>query len=189
MSVEIIDLSNYRDRTGSRVPEGQYLVQVEDIEVGNSQKGDPMWTVYYRIVGGEHDGMTLIDRLTHTEKAMFRVVGFLQGMGVKVQRKKMRVDTSRLVGRKMLVQVADGQPYNGTVRSEVRSYERFSAPKSQEQDLEDIDNGVESESDEQDAPPTSSKAKAKPEPVEEEIDEVESETTDDAEIDLDDIDL
>lgn len=45
MSIEIIDLSNYRDKSGSRVPEGTYLVQVEDIETGQSSKGDPMWTV------------------------------------------------------------------------------------------------------------------------------------------------
>ena len=190
MSVETIDLTNYRDRTGSRVPEGDYIVSVEDIEIGESRKGDVMWTVYLSIVGGEYDGQTLVDRLTHTERALFRVVGFLQGMGVKIQRKRIRVDTARLVGKKVKVQVSDGEPYNGTVRSEIRGYERFVSKASQTDDVDELDDIADDVAEETPAPAKKAKkSKPAPEPVDEMDDEDTPETSDDDEIDLDDIDV
>lgn len=201
MSVEILDLTNYRDRNGARVPEGNYLVQVEEIEVGkSSNKGTPQWTVYLRIVGGEQDGLTLIDRLYLTENAMFRVVGMLNGLGVKTSKKRMKIDTNKLVGRKARVDVADGEPYNGTIRSDIKGYQRFvsaaTAPVDGDEELDDQLEGGDDSDDEIEeepvkaAPKTRAKAKAKPEPVEEDDDEDDDpDTDDDGELDLDDLDV
>lgn len=125
MAVEIIDLSNYRDRNSALVAEGTYVAQIEEIESGKSRAGNPMWTVYWRYVGGEVDGLPLVDRLTISEKALFRVVGFLNALGIKTPNKRIQVDLARLVGKKALVTVADGEPYNGTTKSEVKQYARF----------------------------------------------------------------
>lgn len=196
MAVEVIDLSNYRDRFGSRVAEGEHLVQVEEIEVGESSKKDPMWTVYLRVIGGENDGATIVDRLTQTEKAMFRVVGFLHGMGVKTARKRLRVDTDRLVGRKVRVQVSDGEPYNGTIRSEVRGYTRYVSIKAEDEvdELDQLEDGVDESAEETPKAPAKAKAKSKPKPepvedVEEGEAEDAPETSDDDDIDLDDLDI
>lgn len=200
MAIEVIDLSNYRDRFGSRVPEGDYLVEIDEIEVGKSSNNDPMWTVFLRIVGGEYDGNTLVDRLTQTEKAMFRVVGFLNGMGVKTGRKKLKVDLDRLTGRKVRVSVSDGDPFNGTIRSEVRGYTRFvsakSAPTGDDfENLEESDEETEEEQVEEaeEAPAKPAKVKKPaPEPVEEDDEDEEDstpETDDSREIDLDDLDI
>lgn len=205
MSVEILDLTNYRDRNGARVPEGNYLVQVEEVEVGkSSSKGTPQWTVYLQIIGGDQDGQTLIDRLYLTEGAMFRVVGFLNGIGVKTSKKKMKIDTSKLVGRKARVDVADGEPYNGTIRSDIKGYQRFvsakSAPTEDADELEDQYDESDTEDGEEEeeavAPKPSKtkqskKSKPAPEPVDDEDDEDEDddETSDDGELDLDDLDV
>lgn len=195
MSVEVIDLSNYKDRSGARVPEGEYLVTVEDIEVGESRNKDVMWTVFLRIVGGEQDGQPLVDRLTMTERAMFRVVGFLGGMGVKVMRKRIKVDTARLIGKKARVQVSDGEPYNGTIRSEVRGYTRFTSVKPENASDADLDDVEENEGVEEKAsaakPTRTRRAQPapEPEPEEEEYEDDDPETSDDEEIDLDDIEV
>lgn len=200
MAEAIIDLSNYRDRSGSRVPEGDYLVQVDDIEMGESKAGNEMWTVYLKIVGGDHDGLNLVDRLTMSEKALFRVVGFLQGLGIKTPRKRLKLDTNRMVGRKVIAQVADGEPYRGTVRSEVKGYQRYSAPASASADIEDLEGDdeetvktePEETAEETPAPKKAEKSKPKEEPQPEQDDDNDDEgngTSDDAELDLDELDV
>ena len=203
MSIEILDLTNYRDRNGAKVPEGNYLVQVEEVEVGKSpNKGTRQWTVYLRIIGGDQDGQMLVDRLYITENALFRVVGFLNGIGVKTSNKKMRISPAKLAGRKARVDVADGEPWNGTVRSEVKSYQRFVSAKTEASDdmdeLEDQleggdDSADEAEDEVEQAPKnTATKKKSKPAPKPEPEDDDEDDTDDtddDGEIDLDDIDV
>ena len=177
----IIDLTNFKDRTSARVPEGEYLVNVEDLEMGQTKKGDPMLTVYLKIVGGDQDGLNLVDRLTLSERAMFRVVGFLQGLGIKTPKKRIQVDPARIIGKKVRVEVADGEPYNGQVRSEIRSYIRVAkaaAPTAEEADIDDIEatEGAETA------------ASTVAEVPETESDET-PETVDDGDLDLDDIEV
>lgn len=120
----VIDLSNYKDRVGSRVAPNRYRVVVEDVEVDQSKAGNPMINLWFRIVGGEFDGQTLVDRLTLTEKALFRVVGFMQALGFPTPKQKLQINPQKFVGQILDVDVEDGEPYNGRVKSEVRGYIR-----------------------------------------------------------------
>lgn len=135
-----IDLTNYKDRVGSRVPEGTYKVIVDDVEPDTAKSGNPMVNVWFRIHGGDYDGQTITDRLVLTEKSMFRVVGFLQALGIKTPKKRLSLDISKFVGRSMEITVRDGDPYNGRVKSEVSGYARLpeKAAKQSEVDIEDV---------------------------------------------------
>lgn len=134
----IIDLSNYKDRSGAKVPEGTYRVQVEDLEQTQSKSGNAMITLWLRIIGGEQDGLTLLDRLVLTEKSMFRVVGFLQAIGIPTSKKKMSLNPQSFMGKVLDVQVEDGEPYNGRVKSEVRGYARAEkVAKAKAQEIEE----------------------------------------------------
>lgn len=119
-----IDLTNYKDKVGSRVPEGRYKVVVEDIELDKSAAGNQMINVWLRVSGGDQDGAVIIDRLVLTEKSLFRVVGFMSAIGLPTPKKRLQVNVISWKGRTLLVDVADGEPYNGRVKSEVRGYER-----------------------------------------------------------------
>ncbi len=125
-----LDLTDYRDKSGSRVPEGTYTAVVGDIEVGKSQKGDQMITLFLDIAGDaagtrtEFDGLTIVDRLTITKAALFRVVGFLQALGEQTPRQAIRINPSTWKGRRVLVDLIDGDPYRGRVKSEVAAYAR-----------------------------------------------------------------
>lgn len=130
----IIDLSNYKDRFGSRVPEGTHEVIVEDVEMDKSKAGNPMLNVWYRVIGGEADGLTLIDRLTITEKALFRVVGFMQAVGLPTPRKRLQINPQSFIGKRLRVEVEDGEPYNGRVRSEVRGYQKSATASAAKRD-------------------------------------------------------
>jgi hypothetical protein len=120
----VIDLTNYKERRGSRVPQGAYVVVVDDAELTESQAKNQMVNLWFRITGGEFDGQTITDRLVLTDKSMFRVVGFMQAINLPTPRQRIRLNTRQFIGRRLIIEVSDGEPYNGSVRSEVRQYTR-----------------------------------------------------------------
>jgi hypothetical protein len=120
-----IDLSNYKDKVGSRVSEGRYKVVVDDVENDTSSAGNKMVNLWLRVVGGDFNDAMLVDRLVLTEKSLFRVVGFMQAIGLPTPKKKLVVNIRGWVGKALYVDVADGEPYNGRVKSEVKGYERI----------------------------------------------------------------
>lgn len=134
-----IDLSNYKDRVGSRVAPGRYRVIVEDADLSQSSAGNSMITTTLRVIGhDEFDGANIIDRLVLTDKSLFRVVGFMQAIGLPTPKKKMRLNLQRFIGQQLEIDVEDGEPYNGRVKSEVRSYYKVPKGSSIQQDDSDV---------------------------------------------------
>ena len=140
----IIDLSNYKDRVGSRVMPGTYRVQVEDAENTESSNKNPMINLWFTILEGEFAGQTVTDRLVLTEKSLFRVVGFMQAIGLPTPKKRIKLNTRQFIGRTLDIEVDDGDPYNGRVRSEVRGYRKIAgaATKADLDDLPETDNSA-----------------------------------------------
>ena len=139
----VLDLSNYKDRVGSRVVPGTYRVQVEDAEITESAAKNPMINLWYTVLEGEFQGQTLVDRLGLTEKSLFRVVGFMQGIGLPTPKKKLKLNVRQFVGRVLDIDVEDGEPYNGRIRSEVRGYKKVAGAQQPagadlEDDVEDV---------------------------------------------------
>lgn len=134
-----IDLSNYKDRSGSHVPPGRYTVIVDDTEMATSKQGNRMVNVFLRIVGGDYDGQMLVDRLVLTDKSLFRVVGFLQAVNIPTPNKRLAINTRQLQRRSLLVDVDDDEPYNGRIRSVVRGYARLPKSSQVEQQREPDD--------------------------------------------------
>lgn len=127
----LLDLSGYKDKNGTYVPDNDYLVVVEDVEndkTGPKSKnpGSPMVILYLRVIGGEYDGATLVDRMTVTPNALFRIVGFMQAIGLKVPKKKFKINTGKFVGKHLLVSTTTDE-WNGAKRANVAAYAR--APK------------------------------------------------------------
>lgn len=136
----IIDLSNYKETTSARLEEGTYNVVVEDVEVTEARTGNKMIVLSYRVnaPGTDADGKILIDRLTQTEKAMFRTVGFMQAIGLQTPKKKVKINLNAFLGKHLRVAVEDGEPYQGIVKSEVRDYFRITKPQ-EVAEAEDLD--------------------------------------------------
>ena len=128
----IIDLSNYKDTSSARVPEGRYRVVVDDVETDTAKTGNTVIKVWLRILGGTQDGEVIIDRLTLTDKAMFRVVGFMQGIGIPTPKKRLALDLRSFLHRQVDVDVEDDEPYNGRIKSKITRYIRVAQPKAEE---------------------------------------------------------
>lgn len=172
----IIDLSSYKERVGARVAPGRYRVQVEDVEATESNNGNDMVNLWLRITGGEFDGHTIIDRLVLTERSMFRVVNFMQAIGMPTPRKRLRLNISKFVGRTLEIDVEDGEPYRGQVKSEVRGYMRVAkSEQAGESDLDDLE-GEDADT-------------AEEAPVQQETTPSASSPESDDEVDLDDLDV
>lgn len=189
----VIDLSNYKDSGNVRIPEGRYRAIVDDVDLDKSRAGNTMIKVWMRVLGGEHDGAVILDRLTLTDKAMFRVVSFMQGIGIKTPKKKLQINLGTFLNRQVDIEVVDGEPYNGRIRSEIVQYIRIAQPKAEESSEDDLDA---LEADVEDEAPAAKPAKASPaEEAAEDSDEnpwdagEDSDSVDVDDLSIDDLDL
>ena len=166
MSEFVLDLSNYKDRRGSRVPEGQYKVKPIDVEETTSQNGNRMLNVIFEITEGEFAGNTLVDRyMLDNERVQFRIVSLRQAINLPTPRKRVAVKFAMMLNRPLLVTVQDGDPYQGLIRSEIRGWERLpESAQSKDNDdwmsddtsAWDADNGATYASEEQEQEPVQS---------------------------------
>lgn len=117
-----VDLTGYKERQSARLEPGKYLVRITDAETGETKNHDPKVTLFYTVVGTSFNGQPLVDTLTLTDKALFRVVKVMRAVGLPVEKKKVVIPFKQLLGRTLCITVADGDEYNGVVKSEVRDY-------------------------------------------------------------------
>lgn len=187
----VIDLSNYKDSGNVRIPEGRYRAIVDDVDLDKSRAGNTMIKVWMRVLGGEHDGAVILDRLTLTDKAMFRVVGFMQGIGIKTPKKKLQINLGTFLNRQADIEVVDGEPYNGRIRSEIAQYIRVAQPKAEESSEDDLDALEAAAEDEAPAKPSSDAKKAEAAAIVQDVDteDMEPENPWDAGDDSDSVDV
>lgn len=187
----VIDLSNYKDSGNVRIPEGRYRAIVDDVDLDKSRAGNTMIKVWMRVLGGEHDGAVILDRLTLTDKAMFRVVGFMQGIGIKTPKKKLQINLGTFLNRQVDIEVVDGEPYNGRIRSEIAQYIRIAQPKAEEAPEDDLDALEADAEDEAPAKPSSDAKKAEAAAIVQDVDteDMEPENPWDAGEDSDSVDV
>lgn len=187
----VIDLSNYKDSGNVRIPEGRYRAIVDDVDLDKSRAGNTMIKVWMRVLGGEHDGAIILDRLTLTDKAMFRVVGFMQGIGIKTPKKKLQINLGTFLNRQADIEVVDGEPYNGRIRSDIAQYIRVAQPKAEEAPEDDLDALEAATEDEAPAKPSSDAKKAEAAAIVQDVDteDMEPENPWDAGDDSDSVDV
>lgn len=124
------NLENYKDTRGSRVDPGRYVVRVEYADSGKAKSNNEMVTLGLTVMGGEFDGQTIVDRLVNSQGSLFRVVNFMQALGLATPKRRVSLDLDKLVGRTVEVDVEDDEPYMGNVKSRVQSYYKLNRKKS-----------------------------------------------------------
>jgi hypothetical protein len=130
-----LDLSGYKPSISDTVPDGKYLAVVDDYEFGKSKAQNDMFTVYLRIQNGPYAGNVIIDRLTVTDKALFKIVGFLNGLGIQTPKKRLSINPEQWMRRKVWIDVSMGEPYRGRPgTSQIDGYSRYIADAAAEGD-------------------------------------------------------
>lgn len=178
-----VDLTNYKDKVGSRIAPGEYRVVVDDAELDKSRAGNDMINVWYRVLDGEYKDASITDRLTITEKALFRVVAFMQAVGLPTPRKRLNLNLRNFIGKQLIITVDDGEPYNGRVKSEVRDYTKVAKSSKADTGGDDLSGLEPEETPEEKAPAKTSKPKTEQDELPVDVEESSED------VDLNDVDL
>lgn len=123
-----LDLSGYRPMVSDTVPDGRYLAMVEDYDFSKSKSGNDMFTIWVRIVTGPHAGNVIIDRLVTQGKGLFKIVGFMNGLGLPTPKRRLSVNPEQWKNRKVYIDTGMSEPYRGRpATSQIDGYSRYVA--------------------------------------------------------------
>lgn len=126
MAKHILDFSNYAEQqTTEGIPEGRYLGRItKAVEVEAKSTGNTFILLNIKAISGPegvtNGGAVLVDRLTLTESALFRMANFLPAIGIPVEN-KVSFDSKQFVGKKV-VAIVEMEEYNGKNRPAVKRY-------------------------------------------------------------------
>lgn len=124
-----VDFSNVEERReggkAAHVPEGDYLLQVRGITLESKKDDSSSKYLKWRFGIFEPKKFSTAGLVYHNTslkpEALWNLRNLLEDLGIKVPKSIMGIPLSQIVERKMIVgaTLADGEPYNGKVRSEI----------------------------------------------------------------------
>jgi len=146
---------------------GEHVVKIKKAvsEIAKSS-GVDMIKVTFEVVKGNSEGARLFDNFVLSEKALWKLKGFLETVGMEADG-KISLDLDKLTGRMCIANVKM-EEYNGEDRPKIADYKKL-ANTEEEEDVFD-------EQEEEETPPLAKekkKAKKVPEPEPEEEEEEE----------------
>lgn len=107
---------------GGPLPEGEYLVVIDEAEQTTSQGGTPGVSTKLRVIRGEHEDRLLWDTIWITDKAMGVARWKLECAGLPIPQGQFNLEPRNLVGRKVKV-VVKQEEYDGKVRARVKAWD------------------------------------------------------------------
>ena len=125
MAKHILDFSNYAEQqTSEGIQAGKYLVRITKAVDSESKNGNTYILLNMQVIGGPKEHVesksVLVDRLTLSDNALFRMANFLPAIGIPVD-KKVAFDSKQFVGKKV-VAIVDMEEYQGQPRPAVKRY-------------------------------------------------------------------
>ncbi len=168
------------DMTGvesyTRCPEGEWLAKLSSIEEGTVQgSGDDCLKARFEVIKGSAEGCAVFETFSLTEKALWKLKGFLEAIGMKANG-KLSLDLDKLEGKVCIIDVIHDE-YNGQKRAKIASYLK---PEDDEEDEDEEEDEEEEEAPRKSAKKAPAKPAKKSKPVEEDEEE-EDEDEDDEE--------
>jgi Protein of unknown function (DUF669) len=163
----VVDFTNVTAGGRVRIPEGDYRVAVKSVKHDTSKAGDPMLVWEFELVEGKHKGKVLKDYTSLTPKALWKLKGLLEAMGITVPNKRVALRLEKYAGVQLGITAIDDE-YEGKISSKVGDYiseDVLDADDEEEdEDLEDEED--EEEEEEEPEPPKKSKKSKKSKKVE-----------------------
>lgn len=159
------------DMTGvesyTRCPEGEWLAKLSSIEEGTVQgSGDDCLKARFEVIKGSAAGCAVFETFSLTEKALWKLKGFLEAIGMKANG-KLSLDLDKLEGKVCIIDVIHDE-YNGQKRAKIASYLK---PEDDEEDEEEDEDEEEEEAPRKPAKKAPAKPAKKSKPVEDDDDD------------------
>ena len=163
------------DMTGvesyTRCPEGEWLAKLSSIEEGTVQgSGDDCLKARFEVIKGSAEGCAVFETFSLTEKALWKLKGFLEAIGMKANG-KLSLDLDKLEGKVCIIDVIHDE-YNGQKRAKIASYLK---PEDDEEDEEEDEDEEEEEIPRKSAKKAPAKPAKKSKPVEDDDDDEDDE--------------
>lgn len=80
------------------VEEGDYLIEVDEVEQKDSSTGNPMLVFTFKITEGDFKGKKLFHNCSLQPQALFNLRGLLEALGMEVPQGVMEFDPADLIG-------------------------------------------------------------------------------------------
>lgn len=172
------------DMTGvesyTRCPEGEWLAKLSSIEEGTVQgSGDDCLKARFEVIKGSAKGCAVFETFSLTEKALWKLKGFLEAVGMKANG-KLSIDLDKLEGKVCVIDVIHDE-YNGQKRAKISSYFKPEDDEDEEEEDEEEDEEEEEEAPRKPAKKAPAKPVKKSKPVVEEDDEDDEDDEDEEE--------
>ena len=125
MAKHILDFSNYAEQqTSEGIQAGKYLARITKAVDSESKNGNTYILLNMQVIGGPKEHVesksVLVDRLTLSDNALFRMANFLPAIGIPVDM-KVAFDSKQFIGKKV-VAIVDMEEYQGQPRPAVKRY-------------------------------------------------------------------
>ncbi len=119
-SIEV-DFSGVDSGGGRKVPDGEYLLKVAEVESKESSSGNPMLVFKYKVANGPFSGATIWDNVSLTPQALWRFRTLLECFGMNPGDGKFKVDPDKYIGKTVFVQVAN-ETYQGKEKPRISEF-------------------------------------------------------------------
>lgn len=139
MAKHRIDFTGVTDNV--RCSEGMHRAKIIAMEEKTASTGNDMIEAQYQVIAGDCKGAIMYDNLVLTKKALFKLKNLLSALGQKAEGKNVVVDTDRLIGKTLTIQVSEYE-YEGKPRCNIERYHPAAASasgKSKKEEIEDDD--------------------------------------------------
>ena len=161
--VDFTGVENY-----TRCEEGQHIAKLVKIEEKETQAGDDMMVATFEVTMGESKGARVFENFVLTEKALWKLKGYLEAVGMKAEGKVV-IDFDKLLGKACIIEVAH-EEYNGTIRAKINEYKSLDQAPDDDDDEDDDDEPTPKKKAKKEEP-KKTKKKSKPEPEDDDDDE------------------
>ena len=131
-----VDLSGV-ESSRKAIPEGQYVVSVNDASMENSSKGNDYIRFEFEVIEGAHKGAKLYHNCSLQPQALFNLKGVLEALGFTIPAKAFDLDLSELIGLECEVEVGH-ETYDGKKRARIVE---FISSEEEDEDEEEEEEG------------------------------------------------
>lgn len=188
----IVDLSDTESRGGKkgvgskRYKEGDYGVKVVKAVTGKSKvQKTPQVEVTFQFLDGKYKGDKIVDQFYLSENSLWRLRNLIEGMGLKVPSKKIKIDIKKWIGKKLAITIEDDEWENDEGKTRVKSRVTDTFLLSELEAIEEEDVELEDDDDEDDEDEDDEDEEEEDEDEDDEDEEDEDEDDDDEIEDLD----
>lgn len=103
------------------IEEGDYLIEVDEVEQKDSSTGNPMLVFTFKITEGDFKGKKLFHNCSLQPQALFNLRGLLEALGMEVPQGVMEFDTADLIGETCGASVVH-ELYDGKTKARIGEF-------------------------------------------------------------------